>query len=66
VAAIDTVRAACQRHGRRLGIFGATPSLVLPRLAEGYTLVCCGADIPLFAAGARDLLATLRAGGTPS
>lgn len=62
VAAIDRVRDVCLAHGRRLGFFGLTPDLVLPRADEGYNLLCCGVDIALFAARARELLSTLRAG----
>jgi 2-dehydro-3-deoxyglucarate aldolase len=63
LAAIATVRNACLAHGVRLGYFGGSAAAVAPRLAEGYTLVCCGADIGIFAQGARQLLAELRGFG---
>jgi len=63
VEAIARVRDACLARGRRLGYFGLTPDLVLPRLQEGYNLLCCGVDIALFADAARGLLGTLRERG---
>lgn len=63
VAAVARVREVCQARERRLGYFGLTPDLVLPRLDEGYTLLCCGVDIALFASRAGELLASLREGG---
>ena len=59
-AAIAHVRDTCLARGMRVGFYGVTPDLVTPRAEEGYNLLCCGADIALFAAGARALVATLR------
>jgi 2-keto-3-deoxy-L-rhamnonate aldolase RhmA len=64
-AAIAHVRDTCRARGVRLGFYGITPDLVTPRIAEGYNLLCCSADIALLAAGARELVATLR-GQEPS
>lgn len=63
VGAIARVRAACQARGVPLGYFGGSAAVVAPRLREGYTLICCGADIGIFAHGARRLLADLRHSG---
>lgn len=60
LAAIDRVRDVCLARDLRLGFYGSAPALVAPRAAEGYTLLCCGADISIFAAGARQLLDALR------
>lgn len=59
VEAIAHVRDTCLARGMRLGYYGVTPELVVPRAAEGYNLLCCGADVALFAAGARHLLDAL-------
>ncbi len=60
LAAIDRVRDVCLAQALRLGYYGGTPAVVASRAAEGYTLLCCGADIGIFAAGAQQLLDALR------
>ena len=60
--AMRRIREVCRARGITLGIHGATPEFIVPRLAEGYSLVSCGADIAVFAAGARTLLGALRTG----
>ena len=60
LAAIHHVRDTCLAKGVRLGYYGVTPDLVAPRAREGYNLLCCSADVALFADGARQLVATLR------
>jgi 2-dehydro-3-deoxyglucarate aldolase len=59
-AAIAHVRDTCLARGMRLGFFGVTPDLVVPRAEEGYNLLCCSTDISLFAGGARHLLGALK------
>ena len=60
LAAIHHVRDTCLAKGVRLGYYGVTPDLVAPRAREGYNLLCCSADVALFADAARQLVATLR------
>lgn len=60
VEAIDHIRDACRKHGVPVGIHGATPEFVTSRMRDGFSLLSCGADIAIFAAGAKQLLATLQ------
>jgi 2-dehydro-3-deoxyglucarate aldolase len=62
VAAIKRVRDVCVEKGMRLGFFGATPDLVRPREADGFSLLCSGADVATFASAARELLSQLKTG----
>lgn len=58
--AMNRVRDACFEKGVKLGVYGRGPEEVVPYEAEGYNLLCCGADIAIYAAGAQHLLETLR------
>lgn len=60
VAAIERVRQVCSANNIRLGMYSPTPEAVARYRDEGFTLLCCGADIALFAAGARGVLDALR------
>ncbi len=63
VDAINHIRTVCRAHDMPVGIHGATPEFLLARMREGFSLVSASADIAIFAAGARQLLDTLRGGG---
>ena len=58
--AVKHIRDVCRAHGVPVGIHGAWPDYIGARLAEGFTLLSFGADIAIFAAGAKQLLTTLR------
>ena len=58
--AINHIRDVCRGRGMPVGIHGTTPEFVLPRIAAGFSLLSCGADIAIFAGAARQLLTTLR------
>lgn len=60
IAAIDRVREVCVAKGLRLGMYGASPQAVNRHRDSGFTLLCCGADIAVFAEGARSLLGAVR------
>ncbi len=60
VDAIHHIRDVCRAHQMPVGIHGATPEALLARIGEGFSLLSCSADIAIFAAGARQLLDTLR------
>lgn len=60
VDAMNRVRDTCLEKGVKLGLYGRSPDAIAPREAEGYTLLCCGADIAVFAQGATQLLEFLR------
>ncbi len=44
IEAIGHIAAVTKAAGLALGFFATSPELVLPRLAEGFTLVACGVD----------------------
>lgn len=60
MAAIERVREVCIERNVRLGLYGTQPDYVTPYRAQGFNLLCCGADIALFAAGARTVLDAVR------
>lgn len=60
VDAIHHIRDVCRAQRMPVGIHGATPDFLLARMGEGFSLLSCGADIAIFARGARQLLDTLR------
>lgn len=61
-AAIARVRDVCLDKGLKLGMYGTNPETIAPHRQSGFTLLCCGADIALFAAGARATLDAVRGG----
>jgi 2-keto-3-deoxy-L-rhamnonate aldolase RhmA len=60
VEAIDTVRRAFNAVGKPAGYFSADSANATKRIAEGFTLVACSADVLLLRAGAMALSDTLR------
>jgi len=58
--AIETIAAACQSAGVRLGIFSATADAVSPYIQKGYTLLAVGTDGLHMAQSAGDALKTLK------
>jgi 2-keto-3-deoxy-L-rhamnonate aldolase RhmA len=61
--AVAAVRTACARLHKPAGIFSADIESSRRAIAEGYTLVCSGIDIGLFAKSAAEIA---RALGTPA
>lgn len=59
-SAIETVAAACNRTGVRLGIFGVSPEAVRPYMANGFTLITVGVDSLFLGQAAAGALDTLR------
>ncbi len=60
VAAVAHVREVCRASGMRMGCFGGTPAALKPRQDEGFTLLCSGADVAVFAAANQTMLAELK------
>lgn len=60
VAAIEKVRAACEKAGRRLGIYCSNPQIAKPYVDRGYTLVAVGFDAMLLGAAARSIASLLK------
>jgi 2-dehydro-3-deoxyglucarate aldolase len=58
--AVARVRDICVAKNMRLGFFGATPAALTPRAKEGFSLLCCGTDMAVFASAAQALLSALR------
>jgi len=60
VEALDTVLAACRRHGRSGGLLVGDGPAAAARLAQGWTFVAIGSDSTLLAAASRAALSTAR------
>lgn len=61
-AAIDTVVAACQAHGKHPGLGGVyNPELMRRYVDAGMRLLLCGSDLSMMMAGARQQAAQVRA-----
>lgn len=60
VAAITRIADAALGAGLALGYFATTPAAVLPRIAQGFSLLACGVDTLFLRNGARDMLEALR------
>jgi 2-dehydro-3-deoxyglucarate aldolase len=58
--AISAVRSACARKGVPAGVFAGDATAGRKALAEGFSLVCCGIDISLFARTASAIVQVLR------
>jgi len=56
VAAITRVRAAAQRHGKRLGIHAASPGYAARMADEGFDLVTICSDAELVVAGVKNAI----------
>jgi 2-keto-3-deoxy-L-rhamnonate aldolase RhmA len=57
--AVAVVRGACVRLKKPIGIFSADIETSRKALAEGYTLICSGIDIGLFARSAGEIVRAL-------
>jgi len=62
--AVNTIVAACRSVDMPLGIFRMTAPEILTHLPQGFTLLATGLDTTLLEAGARGMLAELRASGS--
>ena len=62
VSAIRRVAQACQRAGKRAGIFAGSTDFARRWRAEGFTVVAVGADVALLSEAAMRALGELRAG----
>lgn len=60
VAAIEHVRKVCADRDMRLGFFGSTPQAVQQYAAQGFTLLCGGADVAVFAAAEKSFLGAMK------
>jgi 2-keto-3-deoxy-L-rhamnonate aldolase RhmA len=60
VSAIRRVAQACERAGKRAGLFAASTEFAQRWQAEGFTVVAVGADVALLAEAARRSLGELR------
>lgn len=61
--AIEMIAAKAREHGKIAGIHNGTPQAALKRIAMGYRFVTIGSDARLMAAGSRQVLAEMKAGG---
>lgn len=64
--AIDHILARARAHGLVAGIHNAGPQAALERSAKGFQFVTVSSDARLIAAGARQVLATMRASAPPA
>jgi 2-dehydro-3-deoxyglucarate aldolase/4-hydroxy-2-oxoheptanedioate aldolase len=60
VEALDTVLAACRRHGKAGGLLVNDGAAAAHRLAPGWAFVAIGSDSTLLAAAARSAISTAR------
>jgi 4-hydroxy-2-oxoheptanedioate aldolase len=63
--AIDFILAKCREHGVVAGIHNGTPEYALQRIAKGFQFVTIASDARLMAAGAQQVLGTMRQGLKP-
>lgn len=59
-AALETVAAACARRKVPSGVFAADAAGAAAALAAGFTLVCAGLDVGLYARAAGEIVRALR------
>ncbi len=57
LAALDTVVAACARHGKSAGILLYDPAVIAPHVERGFRFIGLGADGSFVANGAKAMLA---------
>jgi 4-hydroxy-2-oxoheptanedioate aldolase len=62
VEAIDHILARAKAHGVAAGIHNGTPEHALAMIAKGFQFVTVGSDARLMAAGAQQVVQTVRAG----
>ncbi|MBI5254857.1 MAG: 2,4-dihydroxyhept-2-ene-1,7-dioic acid aldolase [Burkholderiales bacterium] len=60
--AVDHILARAQAHGVVAGIHNGSPEAALQRIAKGFQFVTVSSDARLIAAGAQQVMATMRAG----
>jgi 2-dehydro-3-deoxyglucarate aldolase/4-hydroxy-2-oxoheptanedioate aldolase len=60
VEALDQVRLAAQKHGKRCGLLVNDGAAAAARIAEGWSFVAVGSDSTLLAAAASAQLAQAR------
>ena len=59
--AVDHILERAKAHGIVAGIHNATPEAALKRIAQGFQFVTVSSDARLMAAGAQQVMATMRA-----
>ena len=64
--AIDHILERARAHGLVAGIHNGSPDAALARIAKGFQFVTVSSDARLMAAGAQQVLSTMRAAGAPS
>jgi 4-hydroxy-2-oxoheptanedioate aldolase len=64
--AIDHILERARAHGVVAGIHNGSPEAALARIAKGFQFVTVSSDARLMAAGAQQVLATMRAGQPPA
>ena len=64
--AIDHILARAKAHGLAAGIHNGTPQAALARIAKGFGFVTVSSDARLIAAGAQQVLSSMRAGAAPA
>jgi 4-hydroxy-2-oxoheptanedioate aldolase len=60
--AVDHILARAKAHGLVAGIHNTSPESALKRIAKGFQFVTVSSDARLIAAGAQQVMATMRAG----
>ena len=63
--AVDHILARAKAHGVVAGIHNSGPEAALKRIAKGFQFVTISSDARLIAAGAQQVMATMRAGLAP-
>lgn len=66
IAAIETIKAACESSGIAAGMFGYNAALAAKYLSEGFQFASVGTDIGFFRDGARAAFDTARGGAEPA
>ncbi|HEX3065136.1 MAG TPA: aldolase/citrate lyase family protein, partial [Dongiaceae bacterium] len=61
VQAIDNILACAKKHGIAAGIHNLTADYALKMIAKGFNFVTVGSDSRLMAAGAQQVVATMKA-----
>jgi len=64
--AIDHILERARAHGLVAGIHNGTPAAALARIAKGFQFVTVSSDARLMAAGAQQVLSSMRAGAAPA
>ena len=58
--AVESIVAACRKHGRAVGMFGYSPEMARESLASGFHFASAGSDISFFRTGLVQALAKAR------